>query len=100
MCVLLSIIGPSTYSILRSLLAPDSPQSKSLDTLIKVLKNHYDPKPIIVAERYHFHLRNQSSTETVADYIAELPRLATSCEFGSFLDEALRDRFVWWIAQQ
>ena len=92
--VLLSIIGPSTYSILRSLMAPDTPQSKSLDALIKALKNHYDPKPIIIAERYHFHLRNQSSTETIADYIAELRRLATSCEFGSFLDEALRDRFV------
>lgn len=92
--VLLSIIGPTTYSILRSLMAPDTPQSKSLDALIKALKNHYDPKPIIIAERYHFHLRNQSSTEFPADYIAELRRLVTSCEFGSFLDEALRDRFV------
>ena len=92
--VLLSVIGPQTYSILRSLTAPDTPQSKSLVQLTKALKDHYDPKPIIIAERYYFHLRNQAHTETIADYVAELRRLATSCEFGEFLDEALRDRFV------
>ena len=92
--VLLSVIGPSTYSILRSLMAPETPQTKSLTVIIKALKEHYDPKPIVIAERYHFHVRNQSPTESIADYVAELRRLAASCEFGAFLDEALRDRFV------
>ena len=92
--VLLSVIGPKTYSILRSLMAPDSPQSKSYDALSKALINHFDPKPIVIAERYHFHLRHQSPTETIAEYVAELRHLASSCDFGSFLDQALRDRFV------
>ena len=48
----------------------------------------------MIAERYHFHLRQQTSNESVAEYIAELRRLASTCEFGAFLDEALRDRFV------
>ena len=30
----------------------------------------------------------------MADYVAELRRLATTCEFGAFLDDALRDKFV------
>ena len=30
----------------------------------------------------------------MADYIAELRRLATTCEFGAFLDDALRDKLV------
>ena len=30
----------------------------------------------------------------MADYIAELRRLTTTCEFGIFLDKALRDKFV------
>ena len=92
--VLLSVIGPQTYSILRSLMAPDTPQSKSLAVLTKALKDHYDPKPIVIAERYHFHLRNQSQTENISEYVAELRRLAATCEFGEFLDDALRDRFV------
>ena len=84
--VLLSIIGPKTYAILRSLMAPDTPQSKSLETLTKALEKHYNPKPIIIAERYHFHLRKQQPSENVTEYIAELRRLAASCEFGAFLE--------------
>lgn len=30
----------------------------------------------------------------MADYMAELRRLASTCEFGTFLDEALLDKFV------
>ena len=92
--VLLSAIGPKVYGILRSLTAPDPPKSKSLDFLTKALQNHYNPKPIIITEHYHFHLRNQAPTENIAEYIAELHRLASTCEFGPFLEEALRDRLV------
>ena len=73
-------------------MAPDSPQSKSYDALSKALINHFEPKPIVIAERYHFHLQHQSPTETIAEYVAELRHLASSCDFGSFLDQALRDQ--------
>ena len=33
-------------------------------------------------------------SERVANYLAELRRLALTCEFGNFLDEALCDKFV------
>ena len=32
--------------------------------------------------------------ESVAEYIAELRKLALHCEFGEFLKDALRDRLV------
>ena len=48
----------------------------------------------MIAERFHFHRRNQAPEESVSDFIAQLWRLATYCEFGNYLDEALRDRFV------
>ena len=59
-----------------------------------VLKKHYEPKPLIIAERYTFNQRNQRSGESVAEYVAELRRLASTCKFGTFLDDALRDRLV------
>nr|CAI5851079.1 unnamed protein product [Callosobruchus analis] len=34
------------------------------------------------------------SDQSIADYIVELRKLASSCRFGQFLDDALRDRFV------
>ena len=91
---LVSTIGPKTYSVLRSLLAPDTPQSKQYKTLVDVLKKHYEPQPLVIAERYTFNQRNQHPGKSVADYVAELHRLATTCKFGNFSDEALRDRLV------
>ena len=47
-----------------------------------------------MAERFKFHQRNQHDGEDVAKFAAELRRLASTCNFGDFLTEALRDQFV------
>ena len=57
-------------------------------------KKHFGPKRIIIAERFRFHRREQAVGETIADYEAELRRLAIHCEFQEYLDQALRDRLV------
>ena len=93
--IFFNVIGSSKYGILRSLLAPDDPKGKSLADLKKVLKDHFEPKRSIVAERFHFHRRDQRPSETIADYVAELHWLASKCAFDrAYLDEVLRDRFV------
>ena len=48
----------------------------------------------VMAARFTFHQRLQQPGESVAMYLAELRKLAVSCEFGEPLDEALRDRLV------
>lgn len=92
--VLLSVMGASTYGLLRSLIAPDKPGGKSFDDIVRVLKEHFSPKPIVIAERFRFHNRNQQETETVAQYVAVLKKMSEHCEFGTHLQDALRDRFV------
>jgi len=92
--VFLSVLGAKTYSLLRTLVAPESPRSKEFKTLAELLKDHFQPKPLVIAERFTFHRRNQQREESVMQYLAELRRLATHCEFKDYLDEALRDRFV------
>ena len=92
--VLLSVTGGKTYDLLRNLLSPTDPKDKMFDELVEALKGHYEPKPLVIAERFHFHKRNQVAGESVAQFIAELRRLARHCEFKTFLEEALRDRFV------
>ena len=49
---------------------------------------------MLIAERFHFHRRNQQNGGTISEYIAELRKLALHCEFGDYLDQALRDRLV------
>ena len=93
--MLLSIVGGKIYSLLSELLsdhlAPDKPSSK---TFTGALQKHFEPKPVIIAERFQFHRRNQAANESVAEYEAELRRLATHCAFGNYLGEAIRDRIV------
>ena len=89
-----SVIGAKAYAVLRSLTAPATPQSKSYAALAEILKKHYEPAPLIIAERYNFNRRCQLPGESVSDYVAELRRLEATCKFGNFLDHALRDRLV------
>ena len=68
---------------------PVKPKDKSFEDLSQVLQRHFEPKPLIIAERFHFHRRNQAAGETIAEYVAELQRLAAHCDFGDYLEEAL-----------
>ena len=92
--VFLSVIGGKNYTLLRNLLAPQKPNDKTIAELADALKKHFGPKRIIIAERFRFHRREQAVGETIADYEAELRRLAIHCEFQEYLDQALRDRLV------
>ena len=92
--VFLSAIGGKTYSLLRNLLTPTLPKEKSFEDIVSTLKSHFEPKPLEIVERFNFNRKQQGSDETVAQYVAELRRLSTHCNYGTFLDAALRDRFV------
>ena len=76
---LLSAVGAKTYALLKSQLAPDLPKSKSYEDLSKTLKAHYEPKPLVIAEHYHFYRRSQALSESVADFAADLRRLSIHC---------------------
>ncbi|GLV46088.1 hypothetical protein CBL_05173 [Carabus blaptoides fortunei] len=45
-------------------------------------------------QRFQFHKRDQKSTESVAEYITELKKIAEHCQFGVILQDMLRDRLV------
>ena len=91
---LLTLLGGKTYTLLRNLTAPNKPKEKDYTTLVNLLRDHLTPKPIVIAERFRFHKRNQLQCESVNAYIAELRKLTEFCEFGLNLNDTLRDRFV------
>ena len=86
--ILLSAIGAPIYSLLSDLLSPDLPSSKSMDALISVLRGHFEPRRVVIAERFHFHKRDQLPGESICDFDAALRKLATHCRFGEALEEA------------
>ena len=74
--ILLSVVGPRTYKLLSSLLAPAPPGEKDFGELVKVLKEHYSPLPSEIVQRYRFNSRVRQPGESVAAYVAELRAIA------------------------
>ena len=92
--LLLALIGAPMYKLLANLVVPTEPGDLSYKEVVDKLDAHFKPKPVLIVERFRFYKRNQESGEKVANYLAELRRLAVTCEFKMFLGEALRDKFV------
>ena len=92
--VLLTVIGSKSYGLLRNLVSPAKPAEKKFEDIVEVMKNHLNPKPLIIAERFKFHRRNQGENESISQYVAELRKLSEKCDFGDYLEQALRDRLV------
>ena len=92
--IFLTVCGEKAYSLLRNLCSPDKPNTKTYDELKTTLTEHLRPKPLTIAERFKFHQRKQESNETVRDNLANLRKLADTCNFNAFLEEALRDQLV------
>lgn len=80
--VFISIMGQDNYDILKSLMIPDLPSSKSFEDIMKVLKKHHDPKKNKRAERFKFNKTMQQSGETISEFIVRLKSLAQTCLFG------------------
>lgn len=66
----------------------------SYDDITRALSLHFKPKPILIAEQFRLYKRQQKQDETVTEYILVRKKLASTCEFGQFLNDALRDQFV------
>ena len=92
--IFLVSVGAKTYKLIRSLVAPADPKDKSYEELAKLVQDHYMPKPSAIVERFKFNTRSQQPGENIAMFLAELRHLTEHCEFGTTLDEMLRDRLV------
>ena len=69
---LLLVLGLRHYSLIRGLVSPHKPETKTLAELTDILTKHYDPEPIVIAEQFRFYQRTQKSGESVADFLASL----------------------------
>ena len=90
---LLAVMGPSTYGVLRNLVYPEKPKDKSLDEISTVLEERFTEKKVEIAERFRFYTAVQES-ETIAQFVSRLKKLARYCNFGDKLNDMIRDRLV------
>ena len=98
--IFLSVCGPATYRLIRSLVAPAQPNSKSYADLVQLVRDHYQPKPSPIVMRFRFNSCIREQGESVASYIARLRQLTEHCEYGATLEDMLRDKLVCGIADE
>jgi hypothetical protein len=53
--IFLVSVGAKMYKLIRSLVPPEEPKSKSYEQLAKLVQNHYQPKPSVIVERFKFN---------------------------------------------
>ncbi|CAB3228715.1 unnamed protein product [Arctia plantaginis] len=96
----LHYIGSELYDTLCDLVSPSQPETRTYEENIASLTNYIDPVPLEIAEYFAFHHRGQQEGETIKEYMAVLRRMAAGCNFGSFLETALRNQLVCGLTSQ
>lgn len=92
--ILLAVLGPKIYKILKNLCDPDIPKTKTYTSLISLLEEQFVPKVAIYKERRTFYEANQIQGESVTEWHLRIKCLAADCNFGADLAGIIKDRFV------
>ena len=87
MAAFLTAVGAKIYELLKDIVAPAKPSELKFEEVLEHLNKHYDPKPLVIAERFKFHKRNQQADESIDEFCAALQKHASTCQFGTFSDE-------------
>ncbi|KAF2890216.1 hypothetical protein ILUMI_15957 [Ignelater luminosus] len=92
--VLLTLIGSKAYGVLRDICDPQKPSELSYDSLCQKLTQQFSIQTSVFHQRCHFYNLKQTQNETINDWFARVKKTATECQFGSVLDEKVKDKFV------
>ncbi|XP_058826833.1 uncharacterized protein K02A2.6-like [Topomyia yanbarensis] len=93
---LLHYMGSDTYDVICDKVAPDSPRARTYQQIVATLEEFFSPQPLEISENFRFKCRHQgdkdaaSADETVDEYLVALRRIAGTCNFGAYLETALR----------
>ena len=82
--VFLAVIGPDAYKLLKNLCDSENPNTKTFTRLSQLLQEHFEPTPIVIAERQRFWTASQEEGESVSEFMARLKKLASTCSLVLF----------------
>ena len=90
----LAVVSPTTYKLPCSMLAPNKPGEVAFNEIVKVLSDHYSPKPSEIVSHFKLYNRSRKPGESISMFISEVRDLARFCNFGNSLNAMIRDRLV------
>lgn len=92
--LLMNVIGATASTKIMKSLKPKELNQVGYKDVVKQCMKIFIGERNSIVEHYKFSLRSQREGESISDFAVELQDIAEHCEFGNFLDTALRDRFV------
>ena len=63
--ILLTVCGSKIYGLMRNLLSPETPDSKSFQELAKLVEEHLNPKPSMVVPCFKFYNKVRQPSQSV-----------------------------------
>lgn len=97
---LLHFIGSASFDVICDKLTPADPYAKTYAFLTEKLAEFYAPAPLEIAENYRFHQRKQGEGESVQQFTAALHKLSINCNFGQYIQTALRNQLVFGLSSK
>lgn len=97
---LLHYIGPAAYDIISNKVEPGDPYTKTYAELKQLLADVYAPTSLEIIENFRFHQRKQVEGKTIQQFVAALHKLSINCNFGDYLQTALRNQFVFGLLKR
>ena len=79
---------------MADLLVPKDPDTTAYTTILEKLDCHYGTKISVWGERMLFYEAQQRNNEPVNEWAVRVRHLSVNCKFGNYLNEALRDKFI------
>ena len=74
--------------------SPKKLDELTVTQLDDLASKHYNPKPSLIVKHSDFNCRSQEEGETIAEYVAELHKIAEHCDYGEVQSDMLQDRLV------
>ena len=90
----LSAVGSKAFEVLRTACLPQKPNELSIPSLVEHLQQRFEPLGLKRANCLTFSKRIQRDNESVSEFISAIQDLASKCDYGANLDEALLDRLI------
>uniref|UniRef100_UPI00358E58B7 uncharacterized protein n=1 Tax=Myxine glutinosa TaxID=7769 RepID=UPI00358E58B7 len=98
--VLLTVIGPAAFGLLKRLVEPRKVGRESFASLVETMREHLESEPSDIVHRFEFNSRERRPCESVALFNDDLIKLAERCNFRRVRDDMLRDRLVCGVNDQ
>lgn len=90
---LLSVMGKECLHVCRNLPMTED-ERQDAEVILTKLSEYFEPKRNTIYEQCVFNSHSQKPGESFDQFLAELRKLAATCQFGAFEDEMLRDHIV------